>query len=270
MVNQPTPYADVNEVLGLLLTKVERILGNEFIGMYLYGSLSSGDFDPASSDIDFVFVTTGLLTEELVSALESMHREILASGLERAQRLEGAYVPKDLIRRHNPEGSPCPAINEGNFYIARLGSDWIIQRHVLREYGVTVKGPQPRTLIDPISPEELRQAILGILREWWFPMLDNPAWLRERGSHYHSYAVISMCRALHGLTHGCIASKPVAAHWAQAELGERWSPLIEKALLGRTVYLPDFTDEAIAFIRFTKERVETAPPGTIMSPADPT
>ena len=46
MVN-PTPYADVNAILGLLLARVERILGDQFTGMYLYGSLSSGDFDGA-------------------------------------------------------------------------------------------------------------------------------------------------------------------------------------------------------------------------------
>ena len=256
MVN-PTPYADVNEVLDLLLARVKSILAGQFVGMYLYGSLSSGDFDPESSDVDFVVVTAGVLPAGTVSALESMHREILAAGLKRAERLEGAYVPRNLIRRGDPNGTPCPAINEGNFYLARLGSDWIIQRHVIYEYGMTVLGPDPRALIDPVSPADLRQAILGILREWWFPMLDNPAWLREHGSHYHSYAVISMCRVLHGLAHGTIASKPVAARWAQAELGERWSALIEKALRGRTVDLPDFADEAIAFIHFTKERVET-------------
>jgi hypothetical protein len=87
-------------------------------------------------------------------------------------------------------------------------------------------------------------------------MLDQPAWLKEHGSHYHSYAVISMCRALHGLVNGTIVSKPVAARWAQAQLGERWSPLIEKALLGRYMGLPDFTGEAVDFIRFTKERIE--------------
>jgi hypothetical protein len=41
----PTPYPDVNEVLNLLPTEAQNVLDNQFVGMYLYGSLSSGDFD---------------------------------------------------------------------------------------------------------------------------------------------------------------------------------------------------------------------------------
>ena len=60
MVAWPTPYPDVNEILDLLLARASAILGPQLVGMYLYGSLSSGDFDPASSDIDFVIVTEQL------------------------------------------------------------------------------------------------------------------------------------------------------------------------------------------------------------------
>jgi predicted nucleotidyltransferase len=54
----PTPYPDVNEVLLTLLDNVRAILGDYFTGMYLYGSLASGDFDPRRSDIDFLVVTS--------------------------------------------------------------------------------------------------------------------------------------------------------------------------------------------------------------------
>ena len=59
---RPTPYPDVNEVLNLLLTNVKGILRDQFVGMYLYGSLSSGDFNPETSDIDFLVVTTDFLS----------------------------------------------------------------------------------------------------------------------------------------------------------------------------------------------------------------
>ena len=56
MKTNPTPHQDVNEILDLLLTEAKDVLGNQFVGMYLYGSLSSGDFDPKSSDIDFLII----------------------------------------------------------------------------------------------------------------------------------------------------------------------------------------------------------------------
>lgn len=247
----PTPYPDVNEVLHLLLSNAKEILGDQFVGMYLYGSLSSGDFNRKSSDIDFLVVTADSLAEEKVAALETMHHQLWSHGMKWAAKLEGAYVPKDLIRCHDPNGVLCPSINEGQFYVARLGSDWIIQRHIIREGGVVVAGPDPKTLIDPVSPDDIRGSVLGILKEWWFPMLDDPSWLANHGSEYHAYAILTMCRALHALEHGTIVSKPAAARWAQAKLGERWERIIERSLVGQT----DLFDEALEFIRCIKETI---------------
>ncbi len=54
----PTPYADVNAVLSDFLARIRLILGDRFRGMYLDGSLALGDFNPQSSDIDFVVTTS--------------------------------------------------------------------------------------------------------------------------------------------------------------------------------------------------------------------
>jgi hypothetical protein len=257
-MNKPyTLYDDVNSILDILLIEAKEILKEQFIGMYLYGSLSSGDFNPETSDIDFVVVTSDSLSDKTISELEAMHNKTWATSLKRAGKLEGSYIPKGLIRRHDPNGYPCPTINEGKFYVGRLGSDWIIQRHVIREYGVILEGPDPKTLIDFVTPEDIRQSVLGVLREWWIPMLENPRWLREHGSEYHAYAIISMCRVLHALKHGTIVSKPVAAKWAQQELGDEWSPTIEQSLTAQSHDGNDYDlyDKAIDLIRYTKERI---------------
>jgi hypothetical protein len=257
MVACPTPYPDVNEFPDMLLAKVSAILGPQMAGMYLYGSLSSGDFNPQTSDIDFVVITEGELAPETVSALEKMHIEIWASGLKQAAKLEGSYIPKSLIRRHDPNGPPCPTVNEGAFFVDRRGSDWIIQRHVIRECGVILSGPDPKTLIDPVSADEIRQAVHGVMDEWWFPMLENSFWLSDHGSEYHAFAVISMCRALHALRHGTIVSKPAAAKWAQNEFGGQWSALIEKALEAQSGGQPGFLEETLNFLRFTREQIKS-------------
>jgi hypothetical protein len=162
----------------------------------------------------------------------------------------------ELIRRHDPAGLPCPTVNEGRFYVDQRGSDWIIQRHIVREQGVVVEGPDPQTLIDPVSPEDLRAAVLGILQEWWFPMLENPSWLREHGSVYHAFAVITMCRVLHTLEHGTIVSKPKAVESARRKLGRPWAALIDRAVAAsHDENHPGFLKETLDFIRFVKEQV---------------
>jgi predicted nucleotidyltransferase len=250
---KPTPYLEVNEVLNLLLSHVKQLLGDQFVGMYLYGSLSSGDFDPETSDIDFLVVTAGTLSEGKIFELETMHKQAWATSLKRAGELEGAYVPRKLIWRHDPNGVACPTVNEGKFYVAPLGSDWIIQRHVVREYGVTVEGPDPRTLIDVINPNEIRGSVLAVLQEWWFPMLEDPSWLRDHGSKYHAFAVITMCRVLYALENGTILSKPKAVEWARKKLDNPWLQTIDKAVVAsRHEDQTAFLDETLDFIRFVK------------------
>jgi predicted nucleotidyltransferase len=253
----PTPYYDVNEILNLLLATVKEILQDQFVGMYLYGSLSSGDFNPETSDIDFLFVTTDSLSEETISKLEAMHQQIWVMGLKRAAKLEGAYVPKEIIRHHDPTAAPCPTVNEGRYYLDGLGSDWIIQRHIVREYGVVIAGPDPKTLIDFVSPNDIRGAVIGTLHEWWFPMLADPAWLRDHESGYRAFAVITMCRVLHALEHGAIVSKPKAVEWSRTRVDEPRKQLIDNAIaVSHHEDLDVPLAETLDFIRFIHEQVK--------------
>ncbi|MCK7506413.1 MAG: nucleotidyltransferase domain-containing protein [Desulfobacterales bacterium] len=52
----PTSHPDVNEIIGRLLDYAKEILKEQFVGMYLFGSLANGDFDK-NSDIDILTVT---------------------------------------------------------------------------------------------------------------------------------------------------------------------------------------------------------------------
>ncbi len=248
----PTPYADVNAVLSELLAGVRVVLAEHFLGLYLYGSLASGDFNPETSDIDFLVVTTDEIPAEMISELELMHMRLMSSDLKWAIKLEGAYIPQQAIRRYGINNLPRPCINEGKFYLAPQGSDWIIQRHIIREQGVVLAGPAPRTLIDPVEPKDIRWSVLAYLNEWWAPMLDKPK--RLHSSEYQAYAIVTMCRTLYTLQHGTIASKPVSARWAQERLGEDWVGLIEQGLAWRPGVEMERFNETVDFIRYTVEQ----------------
>lgn len=250
----PTPYPEVNAVLAELLSGAQATLQGSFVGLYLYGSLASGDFNPSSSDIDFVVVTDGELSEQAIQALESLHARLAASGLAWAPKLEGAYVPRATLRRHDPAAAPCPQINEGRFYVAGLGSDWVIQRDILRRQGVVLAGPPLASLIDPVSPDDVRLAVMRIFREWWQPMLADHSWLQR--SDYQAYAVLTMCRVLYTLQFGVVASKPVSARWAQQVCGPHFIALIEQALDWQHGDELDILDGSLAFIQYTLEEIE--------------
>ena len=235
-----------------VLSGVQTILGNHFTGMYLYGSLASGDFDPQRSDIDFVVVTAGELPGEMLPALEAMHARLAASGSKWAERLGGSYIPQQALRRYDPAQAQHPSIGvDWSFGEVHQGSDGVIQRYILREQGVMLAGPAPQTLIDPVQPNDLRRAVVATLHEWWSQQLDNPVWMNSR--EYQAYAVLTMCRALYTLQHGTIVSKPVAARWTQEALSERWAGVIERALTWRYADGLEDLPETLEFIRYTLE-----------------
>jgi predicted nucleotidyltransferase len=70
-----TPYADVNRLLESLLSRMRHIFREKLVGLYLYGSLTTGDFDPESSDIDLLAATSSDVSEAEFDTLRAMHRD---------------------------------------------------------------------------------------------------------------------------------------------------------------------------------------------------
>ncbi len=258
---QPTPYPDVNVVLHDLLASIQAILGHHFRGMYLSGSLALGDFAAYRSDIDYVVVTDADLSGDLLLALRAMHVGFNASDSPWATEVEAAYIPHDALRRYDPAHARHPHIERGagaTLDMDHLGSDWIIQRYILREHGVIVVGPDPRTVIDPVSAQDLRQSVATLMNTWWGPMRDDPAPLFRHNIGYQVYAVLTMCRILYTRDVGAVVSKPVAARWARGMADGRWDTLIERALAwrkdGQIVPSDDDVNETLALIQYTLER----------------
>ena len=103
-INQePTDYPEINKLLLELHRRVREILGDRFVGMYLYGSLAGDDFEPSRSDIDFVVITENCDLEALFESLKKMHLELRRADTKWAIKLEGAYVPTSIIQRHDPD-----------------------------------------------------------------------------------------------------------------------------------------------------------------------
>lgn len=242
-------------MLRLFQEGVQAILVQRLVGIYLHGSLASGDFNPQSSDIDFVVVTHEAVPEELLPALAELHARLAVSSLKWASKLEGAYISKQALRRYEP-GKTCSAWlgSDGHFAVEPLGNDWVIQSYVIREQGLALTGPDPKTFMEPILPEDLRRAELATLRWWWAPQLENTS--RLRSHEYQAYAALTMCRALYTLQFGTVVSKTVAAKWARSELDERWASLIERSLVWQEGDGVDDMQEALEFVRYALELVQ--------------
>ena len=264
--SSPTSYPEVNMVLNVLLPDVQAILGEQFVGMYLYGSLAYGGFDRAS-DVDFVVVTDGVLPDETFLALQAMHNRIATLDSWCANQLEGSYIPRQALRTFDRQHVFHLHIDRGpDEKLHRMQIDdpkvsrawwggWVFLRHVLWKHGIPLAGPDLRTLVEPVQLGELRQAALTNLEGWLEPLLDAPSELAHPG--YQPYCVLTICRLLFTLETDRIATKQAAASWAVERLEPRWCALIERALTNRlyppnTVH-PDAIQETRDFIRYTLE-----------------
>lgn len=235
-----------------MLQEIRDVFLEQFVGMYLHGSLAIGDFNPDTSDIDYLVVIADKISSQRMASLTAMHSRIATIDSKWSSEIEGSYIPRGAVRRYNPGDCHHPRIERGETLgIESHDSDWIIQRHIIYQHGVVIAGPPAKDLIDPVLPDDIRQAVLDLLW-WWELQLGDTTRIQRSG--YRTYAILTMCRVLYTLEHGTVVTKPAAAHWARETLGDRWSDLIGKALRWRSGKAIAELDEIMAFIQFTLDR----------------
>jgi predicted nucleotidyltransferase len=137
----PTPFPELNHVLGKLVSGLEQMLSGRFVGVYLLGSLALRDFDE-HSDVDFIVALEGRLSSSDVDSLQVMHGLLFDLGPEWARHLEGSYFPRAILKSKSkiPERLGC--LDNGARALVRFDHcNTLLVRCVLRESGVTLTGP---------------------------------------------------------------------------------------------------------------------------------
>src|SRR5438874_768634 len=98
MRTNPTPYAEINELLDQLLSEMQAILGKKLIGLYIFGSLVTGDFDYGSSDIDLIAAISADLNEKEFEHLKKMHLDIALKYKNWDDRIEIGYLSVENLK----------------------------------------------------------------------------------------------------------------------------------------------------------------------------
>jgi hypothetical protein len=227
MTDQPTSFAELRSVLQGFAATVQTTLADAFVGMYLQGSFAVGDFD-RHSDVDFIVVVRDELSDDHIAALQAVHDRIYGQPSEWARHLEGSYFPTAILRRVDRCSTPLWFLDHGSRSLIRSDHcNTLVVRSVLRERGLTLAGPAPKTLIDPIPVDALRREMRETICDWGGDILEDPELFRNR--FYQGFIVLNYCRMLHDLREGHPGSKRAGATWAKANLDSAWSGLIDRA-----------------------------------------
>jgi hypothetical protein len=169
----PTSYPKLNSVLRDLVDSVQAVLSTNFVGAYIQRSFAVGDFD-LHSDVDFIIVIEEELSDEEVNGLQAVHERIYNLDIPWAKHLEGSYFPKQVLRDHARVGEQLWYLDHGSRSLIRsTHCNTVLVRWVVREQGITLAGPPPALLVDPIPVETLRKEILATMHNWGQEVLAN-------------------------------------------------------------------------------------------------
>lgn len=225
-----TSYEDSSALLGALLERIQSVLGTNIIGVYIYGSLVSGGFDPDVSDIDLLAVTARTISKPEFEALKKMHADNAWRYSRWNNRIEVQYTALSALQTFKIHSSKIVTISPGEpMHFVNAGIDWLLNWYEVQENGVVLFGPNQSSILPSISKSEYVSALKDSARYWHRRI---HTFTRKSSRGWGAYIVLTMCRMLYGYRYGKQASKPQAAVWATKEYPQ-WATLIAAAITWR-------------------------------------
>jgi predicted nucleotidyltransferase len=227
---------------------------NNIIGIYLFGSLAYGGFDKRRSDIDIVIITETLIAGSELDIIKNIHNEMENINQVWSKRFEASYTPIEMLKEKNPPKTPRPYYGEIFYNEATYGNEWLINNYLLYHYGITIHGPEFKTLInEPIDIKDIQDACIKDFYKEWMPKIDDNEWLSN--SHYQSYIVLNLCRILYTVYNSVVANKQKSCDWVKENYNE-WNNLINESEEWDYTKAMDKANEVKRFIKFAQKIIE--------------
>jgi hypothetical protein len=157
-----TPYQSDLETY---LSALDSVLPADAVeGVYLTGSAALGDYRHGHSDLDILTLTTRVLSEEELSALEQMHKT-LESG--RQPHADAVYVAREHLGKLPPEDAAGHGfVVDGEFRRGASSQDLVTWAN-LDQCGIAVRGPEAKALNAAPDPGEFKAWTRGNLEGYW-------------------------------------------------------------------------------------------------------
>lgn len=207
--------------------KVEniRILGANLYGIYIYGSISYGDFIENTSDIDIIALTKVKLSREEISRLKEMFISKTFKETHWVAKLEMEYI---AIEQVNTFEKNVTTIHFSDNKIVESYSleGPCIEWQNLRECGITVYGPSPLEFVPTITRKEIDEALKEKFRHL---KTNSTAWMKINLWN-QLYIIVQLCRVAYRLTEGAPISKKNALTWGVNVLPDEFKSLISTVI----------------------------------------
>ncbi len=220
------------EQISQLVTEFRHQLNENLVGIYLHGSLATGRFNPAKSDIDLLVV---------------LHQQLLAKTKERLVKtlLRGSKSPHPLeisflrLSDLHPWQYPTPFVLHysedwrekytkdsvsGNWQYwpwpidEQTDNDLAAHITVIKERGVCLWGEPINQTFPDVPRQDFADSITSDL-----------VWAWERADKLATYAVLNACRIYAYFKGGHIFSKAEGSEWAIENMPNQFRSVITTA-----------------------------------------
>lgn len=171
------------------------------------GSLATGDYVPGVSDLDLVAVVDGAVDPARTVRLVTMHQD-LDRGVAAGAALGCVYVDEGRLLE---SATRHPIWTHGELVERTLSG---VTRAELVRHGVAVFGRKPRSVLPPMSDDDVRAAARAELSGYWTWAARRPClWLDPAIA---DLGLTSMARGRHTLRTGQLLTKTQAIEQADA------------------------------------------------------
>ncbi len=187
---------EVAELLGRLRDRLA--VRADVVGVYVYGSLVTGDYSAAASDIDVVVLVRREPDEAVTRELTELHEALAKTGGPAGQ-LHCLYVAADAVS--DPERL-C------TYWYGDRMTQWqlkLLTRAELAAAGVALYGPWPPPGVEPVPVADLQAAVHAEAVDYWRQAArKRRIWLQDTWID-HGLVVLPRAEAL--LTTGDLITK---------------------------------------------------------------
>jgi streptomycin 3"-adenylyltransferase len=239
-------------LLDALVDRLSALLGDALVGIYLHGSMTMGCFNPESSDIDVLVVTTGDVPAGTRRAIGDALEEV--SALAPPKGLELSIVDRSAL---NPFVYPTPFLLHfgGNRnYEGGLDPDLAAHATVTRARGECLIGAPIADVFGEVPAGHYYESVAGDARE----CLDGLDALPDGPVPTPVYMILNCCRVAAYRDAPGVQSKKEGGEWGVAHVPAELRPVVEAAAAeyARTGSAPNVEGaDARAFAAWARERV---------------
>ena len=248
---------DLSDLLEVMVTDFSAILRENFVGIYLWGSLTYEAFDEACSDVDCIGVTRRDLDEREFSELDDWFKN-KGEYNRWVQRIDMRFV---IDQEFLDKGSRCCGFYHYTGKLVRHGSDGnpIIWMNI-GSSGITLWGKDAKLIAPQVSDQCLNDALLLELNYLKEDLASKAGDRSDKAFVHNSYAVLTACRILYSAHHRALVSKDQAYDWAIETVSPIWRATIhgarENRLKHRGSTTAELEQDAKRFVDFAAREVK--------------